>query len=241
MIMMSIYTAIIAFSAYLTSFLGGRTLARLSRNIGFPVLYAQIAISLAFIAFLMVVGMATGALLAALLLAVVGLVNKPQAPLMARSVFLPCIAAIVLATIGVWESPGTWPASVPLIGFLLLSAAIFSAALFATRAAELTIPVLSGVALAAALPLMLAPLVFADAHSSMALDMAIILAAIAGGLVVLAESTVAASFVRLPLAVLMAYGAIQAMHYGAWPLGIASLLIWLAGVKLAPRALPAGI
>lgn len=241
MIMMGIYTAILAFSAYLASYLGGRTVWRLARSGGFPKLYAQLPVPLAMIGFLTVVSMATGVLLAALLMAVLGAVQKPDMPVSARSVFLPLLAAVLLATVGVWESPGHWPASVPVIGFLVLAALVFTAAIFATRTAELTMPVLSGVAVAAALPLMLAPVVFPGAHSSMALDSAIILAAVLGGLRVLPESTVAASFVRLPLAVLLAYGAIQAMHYGAWPLGIVSLLIWLAGVKLAPRALPMGM
>ena len=241
MIMMAIYTAILVFSAYLASFLSGRTLWRLARNAGFPVIYAQVAIPLAFIAFLMVASLATGVLLAALLLVVSGLTHKPQTPLLARSVLLPLLAAILLATVGVWESPGAWPASVPVIGFLLLATIIFAAAMFATRPAELSMPMISGLTVAAALPLMVAPLVFPGAHSSMALDVALILAAVAGGLVVLPASSVAAGFVRLPLAVLMAYGAIQAMHYGAWPLGIVSLLIWLAGVKLMPRAIPAGL
>lgn len=241
MIMMGIYTAILAFSAYLASYLGGRTAWRLARGAGFPKLYVQLPVPLAMLGFLTVVSMPTGVVLAALLLAVMGAVQAPSAPITTRSVFLPLLAALLLATVGVWESPGNWPASVPLIGFLLVAALAFAASLFATRTAELTVPVLSGVAVAAALPLMLAPLVFAGAHSSMALDSAIILAALLGGLIVLPESTVAASFVRLPLAVLLAYGAIQAMHYGAWPLGVVSLLIWLAGVKLAPRALPAGI
>lgn len=241
MIMMAIYTAILAFSAYLASFLGARTLSQLARNAGLPAIYAQVAIPLSFIAFLMVASLATGVLLAALLMMLSGAMNKPQTPLMARTVLLPMVAAILLATLGVWESPGVWPASVPVIGFLFLAALIFAAALSATYTAELSLPVVSGVALAAALPLMLAPLVFLGAHGSIALDVALILAAVAGGLVVLPESSIAASFVRMPLAIMMAYGAVQAMHYGAWPLGIVSLLIWLAGVKLMPRSLQAGL
>lgn len=241
MAMMSVYIVILVFSAYLTSYLGARTLARLARTGGFSAEYSQMAITLSMIGFLTVVSMATGVLLAALLLTAMGVWVGADTPTMRRNVVLALLAAVVLTTIGVWESPGAWPASVPLIGWLVLSALVTAASLFATRGAELSVPVLSGVALAAALPLILAPLLFPAVHGSMALDAAILLAALLGGLVVLPQSAMAARFLRLPLAALLAYGAIQAMHYGAWPLGAVSLLIWLAGVKLAPRALPAGM
>lgn len=235
MIMMGIYTAIIAFSAYLASYLGARTIWRLARSGGFPMTYAQLPVPLAMIGFLTVISMATGVLIAALLVAVMGAVQKPDSPVTARTTLLPLTAAILLATVGVWESPGQWPASVPVIGFLLLAALLFSASLFAARTAELSMPVLSAVTLAALLPLMVAPLVFPEVHGSMALDSAIILAALLGGLMVLPETLASAAFVRLPLSLFVAYGAIQAMHYGAWPLGIVAFMVWLAGVKLAPR------
>lgn len=237
MIMMGIYTVILAFSSYLVGLLGTRTLLRIARAVGLPAIYAQVAMVLAVIGFLTVVSMPTGVLLAALLTMVsAGVAQASLAGTSIRSGLLLLLAAMVLAVVGVWESPGAWPASVPLPGFLLLAAFVFAAALFATRSAEVTMPVLLGIAVASSLPLMVAPLVFAGVHGSMALDAAIILAGLTGGAMVLPASAVAAGFVRLPLAVLMAYGAIQAMHYGAWPLGIVSTLIWLAGVKLAPRA-----
>ncbi len=234
--MMGIYTVVLTFSSYLISLLGTRAFLRIARSGGLPKIYSQLAMVLAMIGFLTVVSMPTGVLLAALLAAAVAAITNPHNATAGRGTLLPLLAAVVLGTVGVWESPGAWPASVPLIGFLLLAAVVFAGALFATRTAEVTLPVLVGITVAAALPLMIAPLVFANAHGSMALDEAIILAALLGGIIVQTAGTVVAGFVRLPLAVLMAYGAIQAMHYGAWPLGIVSLLIWLAGVKLAPRA-----
>lgn len=230
MFMMALYTVVIVGSAYLLGWLGTRTLLRFSKQLGFDAGYAQLAITLAMVAFLTVVSMATGVLIAALVGAVAWVVT--------RSPWLPLAAMVILATVGVWESPGAWPASVPVIGFLLLSALIFAASLFAARTATVSVPVLSGIAMAASLPLMLVPVVFEGAHSSLALDVGIILAALAGGLLVVSERAVAASLLRVPLSVLMAYGAIQAMHYGAWPLGVVSILIWLAGLKLAPRATP---
>lgn len=235
MIMMGIYTAILAFSSYLASYLGARTIWRLARSGGFPMTYAQLPVPLAMIGFLTVVSMATGVLIAALLVAVMGAVQKPDLPVTARTNLLPLIGAMLLATVGVWESPGQWPASVPVIGFLLLAALLFAASLFATRTAEMSMPVLSAVTLAALLPLMLAPLLYPGVHGSMALDSAIVLAALLGGLIVLPETLASAAFVRLPLSLFVAYGAIQAMHYGAWPLGIVAFMVWLAGVKLAPR------
>lgn len=229
MVMMVIYTAVIVGSAYLAGLLVTRVLARIGKQVGFDIRYAQIGVSLSMIAFLTVVSMATGVLIAALIGALAWVVT--------RSLWLPLAAMVVLATVGVWESPGAWPASVPLIGFLLLAALLFSASLFAARTAEISLPFLSAIALAASLPLIVAPLVFEAAHSSAALDAAIILAALAGGLLVLPGTTIVAPLLRLPLSVLVAYGAIQAMHYGAWPLGIVSIVIWLAGLKLAPREL----
>lgn len=241
MIMMGIYTVIIAFSAYLASYLGGRTIWRLARSGGFPMHYAQLPVTLAMIGFLTVVSMAAGVLIAALLVAVMGAMQQPEQLTSARTVLLPTLAAILLATVGVWESPGSWPTSVPTIGFIILAALLFATSLFATRTAELSMPVLSWVALASVLPLMVAPLVFPGVHGSMALDSAIILAALLGGLIVLPATAVAAGFVRLPLALFITYGAIQAMHYGAWPLGMVALMVWLAGVKLAPRTMAAGV
>ena len=227
MVMMAVYTLVIAGSAYFLAWAGTRVFARLAKQGGFDAQYVQVAMTLSMIGFLTVVSMATGVLLAALLGALAWLAK--------RSPWLPLAAMVVLATVGVWESPGAWPASVPLIGFLLLAALCFAASLFAARSAELSLPMIGAVTMAACLPLIAAPLVFAGAHSSLALDASIILAALAGGMAVLPASSVVAPFVRLPLAVLVAYGAIQAMHYGAWPLGVVSLLIWLAGLKLAPR------
>ncbi len=229
MVMMAFYTMVVVGSAWLAGLLGTRTLARIGKQVGYPVGYAQLAMTLAMIGFLTVVSMATGVLLAALVGALAWTVT--------RSPWLPLAAMVILATVGVWESPGAWPASVPVIGFLLLAALLFAASLFAARTADIALPVLAAVTMAASLPLMVAPIVFTAAHGSMALDMGIILAALAGGLAVLPGSAIAAPILRLPLAVLVAYGAIQAMHYGAWPLGIVSILIWLAGLKLAPREL----
>ena len=225
--MMAFYTVLIVGSAYVAALLGGRTLARIGKQVGFAEHYAQLAITFAALAFLTVVSVATGVVLAALLGALAWLVT--------RSAWLPLAAMVVLATVGVWESPGSWPASVPVIGFLLLAALLFAA-----RTAEIGLPMFAAVTVAACLPLLAAPVVFASAHGSMALDAGIVLAALAGGLMALPGAPVAAPLLRLPLAVLVAYGAVQAMHYGAWPLGIVSILIWLAGLKLAPRE-PAGI
>lgn len=230
--MMAFYTVLIVGSAYVAALLGGRTLARIGKQVGFAEHYAQLAITFAALAFLTVVSVATGVVLAALLGALAWLVT--------RSAWLPLAAMVVLATVGVWESPGSWPASVPVIGFLLLAALLFAASLFAARTAEIGLPMFAAVTVAACLPLLAAPVVFASAHGSMALDAGIVLAALAGGLMALPGAPVAAPLLRLPLAVLVAYGAVQAMHYGAWPLGIVSILIWLAGLKLAPRE-PAGI
>lgn len=227
--MMVLYTVVIVGSAYLAGLLGTRTLARIGKQVGLPPHGAQLAMALSMIAFLTVVSVATGVVLAALVGALAWLVT--------RSVWLPLAAMALLATVGVWESPGSWPASVPVIGFLLLAALVFAASLAAARTAEMALPVLAGVTVAAYLPLLVAPVVFTHAHTSLALDAGIVLAALAGGAIVLPGATVSAALLRLPLAVLVAYGAIQAMHYGAWPLGVVSVLIWLAGLKLAPRAL----
>ncbi len=226
--MMAFYTVIIVGSAYLGAVMGGRVLARLAKQIGFAPEYAQAAITVSMLAFLTVVSMEAGVLIAAIVGA--------TAWLIVRSPWVPMVAMVLLACVGVWASPGTWPASVPVIGFILLAAVIFAASLFAARTAELELPVLSVVTMAACLPLIASPLVFSGVHTSMALDAGIILATLLGGMIALSESAVAAALLRMPLAVLVAYGAIQAMHYGAWPLGIVSLLIWLAGLKLAPRS-----
>lgn len=226
--MMAVYTVVVAGSAFLAGLLGARTLARMGTQVGYAAGYAQLAISISMLGFLTVVSMATGVLLAGLVGALAWMVT--------RAAWAPLAIMVVLATAGVWESPGAWPASVPVIGFLLLAALVFTASLVAARTAELALPVLAAVTMAASLPLMLAPMVFDAAHGSMALDAGIMLAALGGGLMALPGAAVAAPLLRLPLAVLVAYGAIQAMHYGAWPLGIVSILIWLAGLKLAPRA-----
>ena len=233
MVMTVLYAAIMVGSAFLGGWLGARTLARLGQQVGFASDYAQAAMSMAMIGFLTVVSMEAGVLIAAMVAAAAGLVT--------RAAWLPLLAVVLLATVGVWASPGSWPASIPEIGFLVMAAGIFAVSLWAARGAQLALPVLGGVSVAACLPLLLAPLVFAPVHGSLALDAAIILAALAGGILVLPRTAVAAPLLCLPLAVLIAYGAIQAMHYGAWPLGIVSLLIWLAGLKLAPRAVAVGL
>lgn len=231
MFMMSVYSVVIVGSAWLAGWIGARTLARFAKQIGFDPRYAQAAMTISMLAFLTVVSVAAGVLIAAIVGALAWLVT--------RSSWVPLLVMVLLATVGVWESPGAWPAEVPEIGFLLLAAVIFGVSVFAARTAELPLPVLGGVTGAACLPLLIAPFVFPAAHSSLALDAAIILAALVAGIMALPKSAMAAPFLRLPLAVLVAYGATQAMHYGAWPLGIVSLLIWLAGLKLAPRSMQA--
>lgn len=226
-----LYAAVVIGSAWLAGWMGARTLARLGQQVGWRMEYAQAAMTIAMIAFLTVVSMPAGVLIAAIVGALAWLAT--------RHAWAPLLAMVLLATLGVWESPGSWPASVPEIGFLVLAAAILAASLFAARGAVIALPMLGAVSAAACLPLLIAPLVFADAHSSLSMDAAIILAALGGGIAVLPRSALAAPLLVLPLAVLMAYGAIQAMHYGAWPLGIVSLLIWLAGLKLAPRPVQA--
>jgi hypothetical protein len=233
MAMTVVYALVVIGSAFLAGWMGARTLARLGKQIGFSAEYAQAAITIAMIGFLTVVSMPAGVLIAAIVGALASWAG--------RYAWLAMLAMVALATAGVWESPGSWPEEIPEIGFLLLAAVIVAASLFAARGAQLTLPVLGGVAAASCMPLLIAPLVFAPVHSSLALDAAIILAALAGGVWVLPRGAAAAPLLRLPLAVLVAYGAIQAMHYGAWPLGIVSLLIWLTGVKLAPRAVQAVI
>jgi len=85
-------------------------------------------------------------------------------------------------------------------------------------------------AVAAAVPLAFAPLLFASAHSSLALDAGLLCAALVGGMRTVNSHTRAAAFVRLPIALLLVYGMMQAVRYGAWPLAVCSLLTWVVGM-----------
>lgn len=238
MFAMAIYTLIIVGSAFLASWAGIRVFSKLVRDAELPATLPQLAISISALAFLTVVSMPAGVMIAALVLTVTGALMKPEWTVTSRALGLPLLAAVLLATIGVWESPGAWPAQLPLGAALLGAAVVFGGILEIGRRAQPSVLTLGGITAFALLPLIAAPLVFSTAHSSLATDAAILLTALLGGMILLPDQTNSSPMVRFPVALFIAYGSIQAMHYGAWPLGIAALAIFAGGIRFAPQRAP---
>ena len=226
--MMGLYSVILAFSTFVASLLGTRILLRLLQELDFQPAHAQLAVILSAIGFLTVVSLPAGILLAALVLVLQGLlairINLSKGILQ-----LLTLAAILLALVGIHQSPGSWPA--PLADWMILPLAglLLFALLAGVGRSSLSFNQASLIAISALVPISLAPLFFSAAHSSLALDTAIINAALIGGLIVLPQQSASSHF-KLPLVALVGYAAIQTAHYGAWPLALVSLAILLAGM-----------
>lgn len=220
--MYALYMIILLASAALASWGGGRILARVGKELGLSTAVPQLAVSLAIIAFLLVVSMPAGIL--------IGMLFLLAAPLLPRGQIWLRAAALLSGLLGVAEATGGWPAPLPeAVGFAL--AALTMAGLLAV-ADRHALPVrrFGMIILAGMLPLIVAPLLYKTAHTSLALDALLIGAAVLGGMPGHGKGEPAAVFLRLPVVLALGYGMVQAVRYGAWPLALASLLITLAGL-----------
>lgn len=220
---MVVYQLVLILSALFASAAIGMVLRYACRVLGVPAQHAQLGMVIAALGFLIVVALPAPVVIAALLL-VLGALIAPRTDFWVWAMRVP---AAVLVALGIAQSAGGWPSG---DGYLLLAAAAggFAIALCGLMGcASLALPRLQSVVALAALPLLAAPLVMPQVHTSLALDAALLLAALLGGRVHGAHT--ASLPVRLLVAAIMAYLPMQAAHYGAWPLALVSVALLLGG------------
>lgn len=231
--MMILYAIVILGSALLVSLIGCRIFTRILREVEGPMARAELACVISAIAFYTVVSLPAGAVIAAIVATLLGYFQRSLALPALRSIG-PLALVVAFALVGVAQSPGAWPAVVPGWVFLLPSALVLVGMIAVAERQHMLFLHYAGVSMAAGVPLMVAPLLFSTAHHSLALDHAILCAALLGGILGLKPAPTAL-LLRLPVAMLLAYQIVQAAHYGAWPLAVLALLIWVGGMIAVGR------
>lgn len=230
---MAVYQFVLIFSAWFVSWGMGRVLVYALRVMAIPLHYAQLATLVALLGFLMVVGVPAGVLVGAWVLAAMG-VLKPRL-LLTR--ILPIAIAAFLGVIGLQESPGEWPTSLPDVVFYGFAAILFFVMTFLADDVQATRAQFNGVSALASIPLACVPFLFSTAHASFALDAGLLIASLVGGMHVVRGDPPSAAFLRMPVGLVMGYSIMQAVHYHAWPLALASTLIWLLGMLVYRKPL----
>jgi hypothetical protein len=225
--MVTTYTIILCFSACFTAFVlvrGAQLVARLSGLTDRLPAGAYILLSL--LGFLMVAAAPAKLLSAMLLLTIAGVIGVfNYLPSIARW-GMPLIAAVLASTSTPLPAiPGIPNAMVPLLAMGLL----FALTMAAEHGADDTILGGSGV-IAALLPLVVAPLIF-GAPSYLALDAALVAAALAGGALA-APAGATLGFARAPFALLTGWLILRAVAYGAWPCALVSLAVTTVFIAL---------
>jgi len=230
-----IYAVLIIASAWVTSFLGSRGAQRVLKELDLPRSHAQLAVTLPMIAFLVVVSLPAGVVLAAMVLMIDG-VRSPDAASRPLRKTWPWLLAILLFGLGLTESPGTWPPALPGWALPVIAAGAVVPLLMAAH--RLPAPTLRRqclLLLVACLPLMAAPVLFKTAHASLMIDTAIMCAAVCAGALVLPATMPVAALLRLPVTLLFFHAVVQALHYGAWPMAGLALVLWVGGMFMTGR------
>lgn len=233
--MMVLYILILCGSAYFASFAGMRVGNRILREMDAPRARAQVAMALSLICFLTIVSAPTGVMTGALLVAIFGVVYPLLPPLGDWRGSVPLLAAAGMGVVGVTGAPGAFPAMVPAVVWWAVSFGVFLAYMLSVRHAAPSLQNFSAVAIVAVIPLGLAPLLFADAHHSLAVDGGLIASALLGGVVASTHAQATSAFLRLPVAMVTAYLALQAVRYGAWPLAGVCVVLWFLGMATMQR------
>lgn len=233
--MMAVYELILVVSTLFCSWSAGRIAIFLLKELGLKPKYAQLATILSMLAFLLIISVPAGLLIGALVLVISGIVTPGARSHFSIETLLPLLIAATLALVGLQESPGTWPTFVSVMAIEACAWAVFAASVMIARGTQIhTLHFNLGTTLAV-LPLALVPVLYADAHDSLALDAGLVCAALVGGMRTVHRDMNAAAFVRLPVALIVGYGIMQAVHYGAWPIATASLLIWIFSMLIGAR------
>jgi hypothetical protein len=233
--MMAMYELILIFSTLFCSWAIGRVALFLLHELGMKTKYAQLATILSMLVFLMVVSVPAGLLIGAFLMLVTGIVTPGARSNFSIIILLPLLIAASLALIGLRESPGSWPEILPPLVIEMWAWIVFAACVLIARSVQVRTAQFNAWTVFSILPLALGPVLYPRAHDSLALDAAIICAALAGGMRTVKGDMNATAFVRLPVALMVGYGIMQALRYDAWPLAAVSMVIWLGGLLLSSR------
>jgi hypothetical protein len=236
MAMMALYIVILCSSAYFASFAGGRVGNRILRELDASRERTQLATALSLLMFFTVVSAPAGVMVAALLMIVLGFLKPGVWLLGERQVVAALALAVLVAVIGISAAPGIWPSMLPEMVWWLVAALVVAVCLLAANRCEAALEDFSIVAMASVAPLILAPLLFPDAHSSLAIDAALLISALLGGVVASSQPQRITALLKLPVALMIAFGVVQALRYGAWPLAMTSLLVWLGGLIAAQQS-----
>lgn len=228
--MMALYSLILIGTALLISWGGERILNRVLKELGIPRIYAQLAIIAAVLAVFIIVSLSAGVLIGATVLLFATAWHRTTLPLSMRQAWVPLVLGIALGVLGIHTSAGQWPTMLPLAAGIALAVITSSACVFTARQASMDMIRFAGVTIAAAFPLALAPVLFPSAHTSIALDVALLSAGMLGGILIPYSRRFAAAFVRLPVALIMAACIMQAVRYGAWPLAVVSFGLFVMGM-----------
>lgn len=222
MIMMGLYSLILAASAAFAAWAGERVFTRVLREMDAPDELSQVMVALAAIAFFVVVALPAAMVIGALLLLVLGALKRPTPP--------GLVIAVLLGLYGLAELHSNWPMPLPFGAWWDMSGVIWFALLLPATRVQPSQWVFSVAIIFSALPLALAALFFPAVHGSMALDVAILSAALLGGVLSPYAAQPATLMLRLVGAFLLGGLIVQTLHYGAWPVAVLSAGLWLVSM-----------
>ena len=233
--MVVFYSLLIFASAFVLARLASAVIRQVLQRGGFDLRYLPVGVLLVMTGFLMVVSMPASVLIAVFLLAVAGLGSSEAALGLSWRTLLPIAMAALLGILAVQEAPGAWPIDLPLAATMGIVWVIFFGLLLMSNRARLTMAESHSISLLALLPMALTPVLYAHAHTSLAMDAGIIIAALAGGVRYADHRALCPTFFVMPLAMLITYLAVQAVRYDAAPMAMLSILIWLIGIFVVSR------
>lgn len=233
--MIEFYSLVILGSAFVLARLASLVIRHVLLRAGGSLRYLSFGVLLMITGFLMVVSMPAALLLAVMLLSVAAMAPSEALSVRSWRAILPMGIAAILGVLSLQESPGAWPISLPLpaiMGILWLG---FFGHLLLSYGARMNMLEGQTLTLAALLPVAITPLIYAQAHVSLSMDVGIIIAGLAGGARYADHRAHCPPFFLMPLAMLIAYLAVQAVRYGAAPMAMLSMLIWLIGIFVLSR------
>ncbi|PZP86380.1 MAG: hypothetical protein DI582_03300 [Azospirillum brasilense] len=233
--MMAFYSLLLILSAFVLSAGLGRVLYYVLKGAGQSRYYAPVATMIVMLGFLMVVSLPAGVLVAGWMLLLMA-ISQPQTlvGLSLRTV-LPILIASTLGLIGLHESPGVWPSMLPVPVITGIVWLVFISCLMLGYGSRADLGQSNLLTAAALIPVALTPVLYPHAHISLAIDAAIIIAALTGGARTAGARMQTPGYLLLPVGLMVAYCLIQTVRYGAWPLAAAGLLIWAVGTLTLNR------
>jgi hypothetical protein len=233
--MMAFYSLLLILSAFVLSAGLGRVLYYVLKGAGQSQFYAPAATVLVMLGFLMVVSLPAGVLVAGWLLLLTGITQTQALPRRSLRGVLPLVLASTLGLVGVYESPGAWPTMIPSLAMMGIVWLVFMGCLVLGHGSRADLGQSNLLTAASLLPVAITPVLYTQAHISLAIDAAIIIAALTGGARTAGARMQTPAYLLLPIGLLVGYCLIQTVRYGAWPLAASGLLIWAVGTLTLNR------